>query len=61
MPMPAGNGGNPQFYAQWTVEGSQNWLFAKSLDKEVYQLGVQVVDLENTGLCATLICWQSMQ
>ena len=29
MPMPTGNGENPQFHGQWTVKDSQNWLFAK--------------------------------
>ena len=34
MPMPTGNGENPQFYGQWTVEDSQNGLCAKSLQRQ---------------------------
>ena len=39
MLMLTGNGEN---YRQRRVEDSQNWLFAKRLDKEVCQLGFQV-------------------
>ena len=43
MPMPTGIWENPQFYGQWTVEDSQNWVLAKSLwRRSVYQLGFQV-------------------
>jgi len=28
MPMPTGSWENPQVYGQWTIEDSQNWLFA---------------------------------
>ena len=43
MPMPTGNGENAQFYGQWTVQDSQNGLFANVYkDKEFYQLGFQV-------------------
>jgi len=34
MAMPTGNGENPQFYGQWTVEDSQNGLYAKSLQRQ---------------------------
>ena len=34
MPMPTGNGENPQFYEQWTVEDSENWLYAKSFTRQ---------------------------
>ena len=34
MPMPTGNGENPQFYGQWTVENSQKGLCAKTLRRQ---------------------------
>ena len=34
MPMPTGNGENPQFYGQWTVWDSQNGLCAKIFRKQ---------------------------
>ena len=34
MPMSTGNGENPQFYGQWTVQDSQNGLWAKSLRRQ---------------------------
>ena len=32
--MPIGNGKNPQFYGQWTVDDPQNWQFVKSLTRQ---------------------------
>ena len=34
MPMPAGDGENPKFYEQWTVQDSQNGLLAQSLQRQ---------------------------
>ena len=34
MPMLTGNRENPQFYGQWTVQDSQNELFAKILQRQ---------------------------
>ena len=40
MAMPTGNGENSQVYGQWTIDDSQNWLFAKRLRRQrVYQHG----------------------
>ena len=57
MPMLTGNGESPQFYGQWTVEDSQNWLLATckfNKTKKSISLDSRFVNLENTGLCATL-------
>ena len=56
MPMPTGNGENPQFYGQWTVWDSQNWLRAKSLARQ-RNLSAWIPGLSTfkvTGLPATL-------
>ena len=57
MPMPTGNGENPQFYGQWTVEDSQNGLWAKKFTKTKNSISLdsKFVDLENTGERVTLI------
>ena len=34
MPIPTGNGENPQFYGQWTVQDSQNGLCTKSIPRQ---------------------------
>ena len=57
MPMPTGNGENPQFYGQWTVQDSQNGLCTKKFTKTKNSISLdsRFVDLENTGFPATLI------
>ena len=56
MPMPTGNGENPQFYGQWTVQDSQNGLCTKKFTKTKNSISLdsRFVDLENTGERATL-------
>ena len=56
MPMPTGNGENPQFYGQWTVQDSQNGLLAKILQRQrVLSAWIPgFVDLQNTEERATL-------
>ena len=51
----AGNGENPQFYRQWTVEDSQNWLCTKSSQRQRILSAWIPGDLENTGFPATLM------
>ena len=41
MTMPTGNWENPPVYGQWTIEDSQNWLFAKE-DKNSISMDFQV-------------------
>ena len=55
MEMPTGNGENPQFYGQWTIEDSQNGLCAKTLQRQsTISLDSRFVDLENSEERATL-------
>ena len=54
MPMPTGNGENPQFYRLWTVVDSQQ--FTKT--KNSISLDSRFVDLENSGEHATLSSFQ---
>ena len=51
MPMLTGNWENPQFYGQWKVEDSQNWLFAKKFKeaKKSISLEFRFVNLEIQG------------
>ena len=52
MPMPTEN---PQFYRKWMVQDSQNGLCTKSLPRQkILCLDSRFVDLENSGLPATL-------
>ena len=53
--MPTGSWENPQVYGQWTIEDSENWLFAnRKKTKSLSAWISRFVDLKNTGFPTTL-------
>ena len=53
MPMPTGNGENPQFYGQWTIEDSQKLTVHDKFNK-TKKLSAWIPDLSTSKVQGSL-------